>query len=93
MPRDLWEECGLIPAADWDIDVDFCKSPFGRRVVVRLTHRPTGRTLEDTVVGSGLRKSDRDRWAADLVRRLARRMGIAPASQPTAPQVIRKRRR
>jgi hypothetical protein len=77
---------------DWDIDVDFRKTPFGRRVVVRLTHRPTGRTAEDTLVG-GLRKSDRDCWAAVLIRRFARRMGVTPPEKAAEPQVIGKKKR
>jgi hypothetical protein len=77
---------------DWDIDVDFRKPPLGRRVVVRLTHRPTGRTAEDTVVG-GLRKSDRDYWAAVLIRKLALRMGVLPSAKVAEPQVIGKKKR
>jgi hypothetical protein len=92
MAESLKAECGLTPEADWDIDIDLRKTPFGRRVVVRLTHRPTGRTVEDTVVG-GLYRSDRYRWVAYLVRRLAQRMGITPREKITAPQVIGKRKR
>jgi hypothetical protein len=57
MAESLKAECGLTPEADWDIDIDLRKTPFGRRVVVRLTHRPTGRTAEDTVVGGLYKRS------------------------------------
>lgn len=87
-PTPEWPALG----PDWDTDVDFRKTPFGRRVVVRLTHRPTGRTAEDTVVG-GLRKSDRDRWVAVLLRRLALRMGVALPEKVAGPQVIGKKKR
>jgi hypothetical protein len=87
-PRPDWPALG----PDWDIALDFRKTPFGRRVVARLTHRPTGRTAEETVVG-GLRKSDRDYWAAVLIRRLARRMGVTLPEKVAGPQVIGKKKR
>jgi hypothetical protein len=93
MPRSLWTNAGLFPAADWEMDIDFCKSPFGRRVVVRVTHRATGRTAEEAVVGTGLRKSDRDRWANELLGRLARRMGLSSQGNPRAQQGNGKRKR
>jgi hypothetical protein len=88
----LHSKCGLIPESDWAIDIDFRKTPFGRRVVVRLTHRPTGRTAADTEVG-GLRKSDREYWAEMLVRRLAQQLGATPPAKVVAPQVIGKGKR
>lgn len=64
-----------LPASDWEVAVGKFKTPFGRRVVVGVRHKPSGRQLCDTVVGANLSKRDLDQHAARLVSELAARLG------------------
>ena len=60
---------GLSPD-EWEIAIDKFKTPFGRRVVVHVRHRASGRTARDTVVGGRLTKRDLNKHATRLIAEL-----------------------
>lgn len=62
-------EFGLSPS-EWDVAVEKFKTPFGRRVVVYVRHRKTGREAQDTVVGGRLTKNELNKHAVRLIAKL-----------------------
>ena len=64
-------EFGLSPS-EWEVSIDKCKTPFGRRVIVHVRNRHTGRTANDSVVGGRLTKRELQTHATRMIKELVK---------------------
>jgi len=73
---------------EWDVAIDKCKTPFGRRVIVYVRHRASGRVANDSVVGDRLTKRDLDTHAARLIEKLVKSLtSLGPEIESTATKL------